>query len=354
MKILDRYIANHVIWGTLLALMVLLALFSFIAFVEDLDLVGRGDYELPQAVEYMFLTLPRRAFFLFPLAALVGTLVGLGILASNLELSVMRASGMSSMQIAMSVMKAGLLLAVLAMLVGELLAPFAERLAQQRRSVAINDQLALNSNYGFWVRDGRSFINIRTVLPNNRMGNVYIYEFDAENRLRVATYARRAEFKDREWYLNGISQSEIQEDRVIRRSIDQAVWKSLFQPDLVNVVAVKPESLSVFGLARYLRYLRDNGLSTSRYELAFWNKIAYPVATLAMIFLALPLVLGRLRSVGVGNRIVVGAIVGIGFHVINEVSGDMGLVYGMSPMISAFLPTVIFLGVGVLMMRRLA
>ncbi len=354
MKILDRYIANHVIWGTLLALFVLVGLFSFIAFVDDLDAVGRGDYTIPRAIEYILLTLPRRAFFLFPLAALVGTLVGLGILASNLELSVMRASGLSSIRIAMAVMKAGLLLAILAMLVGELLAPFAERLAQQRRSVAISNQLSLNSNYGFWVRDGRSFINIRKVLPGNNMGDVYIYEFDAENRLRVATFAKSAEFSSGEWFLHGTQQSEILEDRVVRRSVNKAVWKSLFQPDLVNVVAVKPESLSAFGLARYLTYLRENELSTARYELAFWNKVAYPMATLVMIFLALPLVLGRLRSVGVGQRIVVGALVGIAFHVINQVSGDLGLVYGLSPLASAFLPTVVFLGIGLLMMRRLA
>lgn len=354
MRIIDRYIANHVIWGTLLALFVLAAVFSFIAFVDDLDAVGRGDYSLSKAVEYMLLTLPRRMFFLFPLAALVGTLIGLGVLASNLELSVLRASGMSSMRIAVATMKAGLLLAVLAMLVGELLAPFAERVAQQRRSVAISDQIALNTNYGFWVRDGSSFINIRTVLPGNRMGNVYIYEFDAENRLRVATHAKQADFRDGEWYLHGIEQSEILKDRVIRRSVNEAVWRSLFQPDLVNVVAVKPESLSIFGLARYVTYLRDNDLSTARYELAFWNKIAYPMATLVMIFLALPLVLGRLRSVGVGQRIVVGALVGIAFHVINQVSGDLGLVYGLTPLISAFLPTLVFLGIGVVMMRRLA
>ena len=302
----------------------------------------------------MVLTLPRRAFFLFPLAALVGTLVGLGVLASNLELSVMRTSGMSSMQISMAVMKAGLLLAVLSMLVGELLAPFAERLAQQRRSVAISDQLALNTNYGFWVRDGRSFINIRKVLPNNRMGNVYIYEFDADNRMRVATYAGEARFEGGEWFLYGIEQSEIYQDRVLRRSIKQAVWKSLFQPDLVNVVAVKPESLSAVGLTRYISYLRENELDTARYELAFWNKLVYPVATLVMIFLALPLVLGRLRSVGVGQRIVVGALVGIAFHVINQVSGDLGLVYGLSPMLSASLPTALFFIVGLVMMRRLA
>lgn len=354
MNIVDRYIARHVIWGSLVALCVVVSLFAFIAFVDDLDSVGKGEYTLAMAFGYMALTLPGKAFFLFPLAAVVGTLVGLGVLSSSSELTVIRTAGLSAARISMSVMKAGLFLAVLAMLIGEFVAPFAERLAQQRRSVAMTDQLSLNTNYGFWVRDGKSFINIRRVLPDNRMGDVYIYEFDLDDRLRVATYAEQAVFTDGEWVLEGIQQSEILEDRVVKREIRRAIWQSLFRPDLVNVVAVKPETLSAIGLYRYMDYLRQNELSTARFELAFWKKLVYPVATLVMIFLALPVVLGRLRSVGVGQRILVGSLIGISFHVINQVSGDLGLVYGFSPLLSALLPTLLFLGVGIVMLRRLA
>lgn len=353
MKTLDRYIAIHVIWGTLLTLCVVLALFSFIAFVDDLGDVGRGDYTVLGSIEYMLLTLPRRAFFLFPMAALVGTLIGLGSLSSTSELTVMRASGMSAARISVAVMKAGLLLAIVAMLVGELLAPYAERLAQQRRSLAINRQLALNTDYGFWVRDGGSFVNIRRILPGDRARQVYIYEFDAEGRLRTATYAERAEYDRERWILEDLRQSEIRENRVLSRSMQKAAWNSLFKPDLVEVVAVKPESLSAIGLYRYLDYLKKNDLETARFELAFWTKIVYPLATLVMIFFALPMVLGFLRSVGTGQRILVGALVGMAFHVINQVSGDIGLVYGLSPLLSAVLPTVVFLAAGVAMMRRL-
>jgi lipopolysaccharide export system permease protein len=343
-----------VIWGSLVALSVVVSLFALIAFVDDLDSVGKGEYTLAMAFQHMALTLPGQAFFLFPLAAVVGTLVGLGVLASSSELTVIRVSGLSSARISLAVMKAGLLLAVLSMLIGEFVAPYAERLAQQRRSVAMTDQLSLNANYGFWVRDGKSFINIRRVLPDNRMGNVTIYEFDLDNRLRVATYAEQAIFTDGEWILEGIRQSEILEDRVVKRVIRRAIWESLFQPDLFNVVAVKPETLSAMGLYRYLDYLEKNQLSTARLELAFWKKLIYPLATLVMIFVALPMLLGRLRSVGVGQRILVGSLIGIAFHVVNQVSGDLGLVYAFSPLWSALLPTLLFLGIGIVTLRRLA
>jgi lipopolysaccharide export system permease protein len=353
MTTLDRYLATHVIWGVLLTLCVFLALFTFVSLVDELGDVGKGDYTLLRAFEYMLLTLPQRGFLLFPFAALVGTLVGLGALSSSSELTVMRASGLSAARICVSVLTAGLALAVMSMLVGEFVAPLSERLAHERRSVAISSRINVNANYGFWVRDGSSFVNIRRALPGNQAEGVYIYEFDADNQLRVATYARKASYEENGWVLEGIRQSEILEYRVMSRDIERAAWEAKFKPNLVDVVAVKPESLSAAGLFRYIEYLRENELSTARYELAFWTKLVYPAATVVMIFFALPMLLGMLRSAGVGQRILVGSIVGMAFHVVNQISGDIGLVYGLPPSLSAVLPTLVFLAIGTAMMRRL-
>lgn len=351
-RILDRYIAVHVIVATLLTLAVLLALFVIIAFVDDVDDVGRGDYTILDSLQYMALTAPRRAFGLFPIAAVVGSLLGMGVLAGNSELSVIRAAGVSALRITLSVMRAGLLLMLAALLVGEVIAPHAEQLAQERRSMAISKQIALRTGYGFWVRDGNSFVNIRRVLPQRQMGDVFIYEFDDSRRLRVATHARLAEYENGEWTLHDISQTEIGDDVVVGRTVDRALWNSLFQPDLVDIVAVKPENLSALGLHRYIGYLRANDLETARFELALWTKLVYPLSTGVMVFLSVPLVLGRLRSVGIGQRILVGAIVGVCFHVLHQMSGHMGLVYGLDPLLSALAPTVAFFLVGLWLLRE--
>jgi lipopolysaccharide export system permease protein len=242
---------------------------------------------------------------------------------------------------------------MLAMLIGELVAPRAEQMAQERRSVALRDRIELSTRSGFWVRDGNSFINIRTLAAGNDMRDVFIYEFDEGMRLRVSTRAASARYDAPQWRLSGIVQSRLDDDAVTRHELGDAIWQSLFEPDLVNVVSVKPESLSALGLRRYITYLGDNGLDTSRFELALWHKFTYPLATAVMIFLAIPLVLGRLKSVGVGQRIVVGVMIGIGFHVLNQTSSQLGLVYGFSAGVSALLPTVLFLVAGVWMMQRL-
>lgn len=348
----DRYVARHVVHGSLVCLIALVVLFSFISFVDDLGNVGKGDYSLYLALEYVALTTPRRAFELFPLAALIGALMGLGTLASTSELTVIRSAGVSVRRLCLAVMAGASLLMVFAVVLGELVAPEAERIAQGMRSVAISDELEVNTRFGFWVRDGNSFINIRRVSAGNRMENVSIYEFDAERRLRVATHAARATHEQGQWTLEEIVQSHVRPEGVTRTELAVATWKSLFEPDLLNVVTVRPESLSVVGLRRYMAYLSKNNLDTGPFELALWHKFVYPLATGVMILLAVPMVLGGLKSAGLGQRIVVGVLVGIGFHVLNQASGHLGLVYGFSPAVGATAPTLLFAAAAAWMLGR--
>ncbi len=351
MRLLDRYIGKQVLASSLLVLLVLVGLFTFIDLVDDLGTVGRGTYSLGQALEYQLLRLPRRSFDLFPLAAMVGSVVGLGSLAASGELTVIRTSGVSLGRLLLAVLKAAALIMLLVLAIGELLAPMSERVAQQRRSLAITGQMALRTQNGFWIRDGLSFIQVRKLLSGDEVGDLYIYEFDKDRRLRVVTRAEQAHFKDGKWLLEGILQSRLGDTRVEGAAITSAAWDSLFVPELVDVVTVKPESLSALGLYRYLEYLRDNGLSTERYEVAFWGKLVYPLATGVMIFLGVAMVLGQLGSATMGTRMLVGAIVGIGFHTLHQTSVQMGVVYGLSPFLCTLTPTLLFLGGGLWMLR---
>ena len=351
MKILDMYIARHVVGGTMLALAVLVSLVAVVTFVDDLDSVGQGRYGIGAAIEFMILTLPRQAFILFPLAAAIGTLIGLGALAASSELGVIRAAGVSIGRIVGSVLKGALLLVVIAVLIGEVVAPWCERLAQARRTAALDE--SSGGRYGFWVRDGRSFVNMLRVWPGNRVEDMFIYEFDAERRLRTASHARRAEYRDGAWRLESVRHSDVSADGVATRSTGTMVSPAQFGPGLIELASARLESLSGFALARYIRYLGDNRLDTAVYELALWTKIAWPLATGVMIFLAAPLVLGRLGEARIGQRILVGCLVAVTFHVVNEISGKAGIVYGLSPALSAFAPTLAFLAVGVWLLRRM-
>lgn len=353
LKIFERYVAIHVVAATLLSLLVLLALFLFVSVVDDLGDVGKGDYTVLRSLEYVALSAPRLAFSLFPVAAVIGTLLGLGLMAANSELVVLRGAGVSVAELVGAAMKAAALLMIAVLLVGEFVAPISERIAEERRASAHAGYAVNRDGAGFWARDGNSFINVRGLNPGERMEELFIYEFDDSRRLRVATHAAEATYREGRWHLVDIAQTRFDGDRVTGRSLERARWDSHFRPELVNLVALRPESLSALGLTRYIGHLRRNMQSAKRFELALWTKLAYPLATGVMVLLAVPLVLGRLQRAGLGARMLVGALLGLSFHIVNQATGHLGLVYQLNPVVTALSPTGIFLVAALWMLRRL-
>ena len=216
----------------------------------------------------------------------------------------------------------------------------------------MSENRALDTGTGFWVRDGKSFINVGRVLPGNRISELYIYEFDDEHRLRVATYADRGVYEQGEWTLEGIRQSLIGVDGVVARSVDQADWRSRFKPELADVVSVRLLSLSIPGLMQYIDYLESNDLDSARFQLTLWKKFVHPFTTALMIFIALPLVLGRLGSAGIGQRILAGVVISVTFLVTEQLAGHAGLAYGLNPVAAALAPTALFAVLAVWLFRR--
>jgi lipopolysaccharide export system permease protein len=327
------------------------ALLSFFTLIDELGEAGKGSYGIPQVLLYVILTVPRAAYELFPIAAVIGSMVVLGIMAQNSELDVIRTSGVSRFGLAMLLARCGLVLVLISVVLGEFIAPASEEKAQHMRSVAMTRQITLKTKHGLWSRNGNRFINIKKVLSGNRMQDVYIYEFDNDDRLRSSVFAKRAEYRDGHWIMHDIEQSLIDDQGVRRRDIKLATWNSLLDPDMINVVIVKPQSLSIWELAGYIRYLRHNAQNTQIYEQALWSKLIRPFSILAMIMLAVVLVRGHSRYSAIGQRVFIGALAGIIFHLCNEVSAHIGVVYGISPAVSVTAPTLL-LGLTLAFMLR--
>ena len=353
MKIIDRYLSVTLLITTALALTVLLSLFTFLSLIDQLEDAGHGNYDVINAVQYVILTLPRIAYELFPIAAVIGSMTTLGLLSHNSELVIIRASGTSLFRLAYAMGKGALVIIIITIIIGEIVVPYCEQKAQNLRSIALTKQIALKTKNGFWSRDGRSFINIRKILPGDRLEEIYIYEFDENDHLRIATHANQARYVNGQWLLDNIEQSVIEPDRVSERKIDLAGWNSLLNPDVINLIAVKPQYLTIRGLFEYISYLKKNGQNSFKYEQALWAKLINPVTILAMIILAVPLVSAYSKTVAVSQRIFFGCLIGILFNIFNQVSGQMGVVYSINTFISASFPTIcIILLVTWLMYKR--
>lgn len=351
-KILDRYVGRAVAAATASVLAVLLAIFAFFTFMDELEELGRGSYDLARVAAVVALRLPGLAYDLFPIAALIGALLGLGALAERNEIAVFRAAGVSRARITRAVMQAGVGFVVCAVLLGELAYPPAEREAQSLRTLAQSNRASASTLRGFWARDGRAFINIRTVRPGERFEDITLYEFDEAQRLVRASHAARARFRDGAWQLENIRETRFGAGPPVARTVRRAAWSSLLDPDIIAMVAVNPATLSALELARYVEFVERNGQSALRWQHALWTKLAYPLATGVMVYLAIPLVLGASRSHSSGRRILLGALIGLSFHVLNQAAGHLGQVLSLPAPVSALAPTVLLGAIGLLLASR--
>ncbi|WP_334064655.1 LPS export ABC transporter permease LptG [Alteromonas genovensis] len=351
-KILDLYVARTLLGTVTVTLSVLIGLSALIKFVEQLRKIGEGDYDMLVAFLYVILSLPRDLEQFFPMATLLGGLIGMGVLASNSELVVMQAAGLSRWNIINSAMKSTLVMILVVMAVGEWVTPISETKAKQIRTEAISGGSLFSSDKLVWAKDGERFVSIGQVLSQDALKDIRIYTFNPDLSLQSISYANSGAFDDDGWWLNNVDITSFTEQQITSESFERKRWNSTLTPDKLGIVAVKPEALSITGLVDYVNYLESNDQDPARYELALWRKILQPVSVGVMLLMALSFIFGPLRSVTMGARVIMGVLTGFGFFILNEVFGPVSLVYQLPPFLGAILPSLLFAAVAGIMLRR--
>lgn len=351
MRKLNNYIARTVIGAVGMVLLVIVSLDAIAALVDQLGEL-KGDYDFLQALIYVGFTLPGRIYENIPFSALVGCLVGLGILAGSSELVVMRAAGVSLAQITWAVMKPVLLFIALSIGLGEYVTPLTDQIAESRRAIAQGDKNALESRHGLWNRDGNEFMHINAVLPNGRLYGVTRYRFDDEGKLLAASFADTAMFRKDYWVEEDGRESVITDKGIETHTYHSRRWDTSLSPSLLNVLVLEPDALSIQNLYSYSSYLEQQGIENNQYELAFWKKLLQPLATASLVLIAVSFIFGPLREVTMGYRIFTGVIVGIVFRMSQDLLGPSSLVFGFSPLLAVLVPLLVCAGIGVYLLRK--
>jgi len=354
MRILDIYIGKVVATTTFLTLAVFISVSGIIKFVDQMIYVGRGDYDLSHAALYVLYWIPRDVEIFFPMSALVGGLIGIGMLATNSELVVMQAAGLSRLDIIKSVMKSALVLVIISMAIGEWLAPQGEAAAREIKSQAISGGSLISAKNGIWAKDGDFFVHINEVEDTGSLKKIQIYRFDENLKLTSWLQAEKATYQQDAWLLERVTDTHITASEIIEKRYTKQPWHSSLTPDKLRVVTVKPEALSMTDLINYLEYLSSNNQDQSRYLLAFWRKIMQPITVAVMLLVALSFIFGPLRSMSMGARIMMGVITGLLFHVSNQALGSLSLVYQLPPILGATLPSLLFVLMAMYFIRKKA
>ncbi|WP_380179942.1 LPS export ABC transporter permease LptG [Kalamiella sp. sgz302252] len=353
--VLDRYIGKTIFNTIMATLFMLVSLSGIIKFVDQLRKTGQGDYTVLGAGLYTILSVPKDVEIFFPMAALLGALLGLGALAQRSELVVMQASGFTRMQIAASVMKTAIPLVLLTMAIGEFVAPQGEQMARNYRAQQLVGGSLLSTQNGLWAKDGDSFIFIERLKDNSELGGISIYNFNKERRLQTVRYAASAKYnKDKKlWDLSEVDESVLTNPQQVTGSQTlTGEWKTSLTPDKLGVVALDPDALSISGLYNYTKYLKQSGQVSGRYQLNMWSKIFQPLSVAVMMLMALSFIFGPLRSVSMGMRVVTGISFGFLFYVLDQIFGPLSLVYHIPPVLGALLPSAAFMAISVYMLLK--
>lgn len=353
MNKITLYIGKTILVAILLVMTLLVGLEFIFSLVNEVRYIGTGDYTTWQALCYILWSVPGSLSQMFPMSALVGTLLGLGLLASRSELIAMRAAGLSMGDIAVAVLKMALFLAVFTWILAEGLAPTLNKLASTQKAISLSQGQALRTADGTWMRDGDSFVHIQTINAGKQLEGITRYEFNPEGVLQKASFARFADYEKGKWILHDIQETFFQEEHIARQQMDKQIWRSHIDPDILSIVGVKDiDDLSLFELWQTIHYRTTNQLDAKPYQLAFWQKMVQPLATLVMMFLAIPFIFGPLRSATMGFRMLVGVLLGFAFYTFNQLFGPITLVYHLPPIVGALLPTCLFLGIGLCLFRK--
>jgi lipopolysaccharide export system permease protein len=343
LSLLTGYLMRAILASTMLVLLVFLALAGLFEFIGQLEST-QGNYGIPEALLFAALRLPQLSYEMLPMAALIGGLMGLGALANNSELVVMRTAGLSVLGLSGMVALSGLVLTIATGLVGEFIGPPLDYFARTMRDEARYEQEDRDLGSAAWVKDGDVVLHLERVNTEFEFGALYLFRFNDDHSLASVARAENAGIDENDnWLLENYRETSFQDDGVQVVESQLAVETFNVDGELLGITLVKPVSLSARGLYSYIEYLERNGLKAERYETEFWSRISKTTAVMIMPILALAFVFGSLRSAGSGSRLMIGVLIGLAYFLASEMLANSGQVFNLNPAIVTWLPPLALL-----------
>ncbi len=355
MTLLERYIAATTLRALVAVSAGLTSLFSLLEFVDQLHDVGKGRYRLVDALVYVLLTALSRLLQLMPAAMMLACLFALGALATHGELTAMRAGGISPRRIIGSVFKLAGWTVILLFLVAEFVIPRAQQLAQAERASRLSTAEAVRSGNSFWAEGDHQYLNVRRFANGNVPSDIYLYEFAASGELKRLIQADRADVRpDGTWLLEGVSRKQFSGTRIETDRLASLPWHPFLRPRQASLLILPPESMQPIELYQYVRELERRHQPAARFAQELWAKIDIPLAMAAMIMIAVPFVFGPLRTQSTGQRMMIGAMIGIVFSLVQQITTYLGLLLNLSPALTATMPSFLLMFLALYLFRRAA
>ncbi len=358
-KIHDLYVARVLLGTVLLTWAVLIGLDVIMAVVTELNDVGTGHYGFGSAIAVVALSVPRRAYMLFPTAAVIGSLMGLGQLAASSELTALRALGLSRRRLSLAVAGSLAVLTALMVVNGETLGPWGEKRGDSLKASAKSNDMIVAQYSGLWAREGDTFLNAQAGQERGKgderyleLQGVRLYEFAKDGRLESIARAGTAVHHTGGWLLHDVKRTWFDQRSVTETEALEEHWASKLDETALAASVASPRYLPATELSHGIDYRKRNGLDASEYEEHYWGRWFYPLNVLALCLAAVPFAFGSLRSGGLGKRLFIGIVFALGFWLVQTQFVKLAGVYKFDFRIAYLIPPMIMLGVSAALFRR--
>jgi len=356
MKIRDSYITKTLLNYTLVVLLVWLSIYSFFNFLEELNSIGQADYTALEAIKYILLQMPDVVYKQASPVILLGCVLGMGYLATTNQLIVLRVSGNSIIKLSVLTIKAALFFVFVIIVLGEIFAPLASEEAEKGRAKALGQNIASQSQEGFWIRDGGNYINVKNNIDGSFFTYVTIYQVSPSNKIDTIITSESANFDGTSLAMenvNIISIDEINNSAEITSKKRNNYNKTVsFDQDLIDSLKREPKELTTWNIYKKIQFLSKNKQNSSNFEVELYKRIFKPVTLIAMILLAMLFIFGSNRDVSLGRKIFLGVVLGLSFELISRIGSALSLSFNFSPLMSAVLPTLIIIVLAIVLLSR--
>ncbi|AOK35134.1 MULTISPECIES: LPS export ABC transporter permease LptG [Burkholderia] len=377
MRLYEKYFARQIYITFIFILFAFSGLFFFFDLISELNSVGHGNYKFGYAVLRVALQTPSRFYEIIPVAALISAIYVFAQMAANSEFTIFRVSGLATNQALRSLLKIGVPLVIVTYLIGEFVGPYADQLSERVRLQALGASVSSNFQSGVWVKDTLAarengeqvtrFVNVGSLSPDSTISNVRIYEFDSKFQLQNVRIAQTGRYEPPgHWLLKGVTETELTPIKPIsgqpadalnpvyrsqQVSLPEYRLRSDLTPQILSVLLVSPERMSIINLFRYIQHLRENQQDTQRYDIALWRKLLYPFAVFVMLVLSLPFAYLHTRAGVVGVKVFGGIMLGMSFQLLNTLFSHIGTLNTWPAPLTAATPGLIYLALGLFALK---
>jgi lipopolysaccharide export system permease protein len=350
-KILDKYIAKQILFSVFSVLGILVVVVGLLDLVDEIKKVNEG-YSISLAFLYVLLNIPQNIYEVFPIATLMGSLIGLSRLSSTSELNAAKSSGLSFSKIILITLKTGILIMILTFLIGEFVAPKGQQIANNIKNLSESTRLSMKNTNGIWIKNENSFIHIAKIYPNKVVQEISLYRFNKKQQLIESIYSEEGHYIDKKWIMKNITSTSFENKNIEIKNSKEATFEEFIDLDLFDIMIIKPNQMTFLQLKTYINYLKENSMESKNYELAYWSKFSIPLSCLVMFLLTTPFVHSSIRSASFGQRIFIGILTGVSLFLFNQTINKLSIIINMPPFLGSFLPIFILLVLSLYIIKR--